>query len=166
LVKTLNLSDTQAKQLDTSLSQLNKDITKVRADKTLTPDAGNAKIADLESTMWAKFDGSLSTWQLSQLDNQRADDMVNAYAEKLKLTDDQRKQIRPLALVAVGNMREIRSKTTLSDTDRDAQVAATKADFRAKIRPLLTPVQQKQLDALVPKKTTQPLPALRANASK
>lgn len=166
LVKTLNLSDSQTKQLDISLTQLNKDITKVRADKTLNQDAGNAKVAGLESTMWAKFDSSLSTWQLTQLDNQRAGDMVNAYAEKLKLTDDQRKQILPLAVVAVGNMREIRSKTTLSDTDRDAQVAAAKAEFRAKIRPLLTTAQQKQLDSLVPKKSTQPLPSLGAAASK
>ena len=86
--------------------------------------------ADLENEAWAKFDGTLTTDQLAQLDRTRANEMVQAYSDKLKMSQKQAQQINLPALNAVVALRQIRSKSGLTKVDRDTQSMAVKAAFR------------------------------------
>ena len=72
---------------------------------------------------------------------QMADMMLNHLSSRLTLTDDEKAKIKPILEQQAAQMQK----------DRDAQHQVTQKaieDTRAKIKPLLTPDQQKALDAL------------------
>lgn len=69
------------------------------------------------------------------------DMMLNHLSEKLTLTDDEKAKIKPILEAQAAQMQK----------DMEAQRATMQKsmeDTRAKIKPLLTPDQQKQLDAM------------------
>ena len=69
------------------------------------------------------------------------DNVLNMLSTKLTLTDDQKAKLKPI----------IADQVTQIQKDMEAQRAAMQKDIedaKAKIKPLLTPDQQKQLDAL------------------
>lgn len=72
---------------------------------------------------------------------QMADMILNHLSSKLTLTDDEKAKIKPI----------IEQQTAQMQKDREAQhqdMLKSVEDTRAKIKPLLTPDQQKELDAL------------------
>jgi len=67
-------------------------------------------------------------------------------AQRLSLTDDENTKIAPILLSMGEAMQTLRADTTLDRQTRMQKMTAIWDDAKTKIRPLLTPDQQKTLD--------------------
>ena len=79
-------------------------------------------------------------------------DILDHLSQKLSLTDDEKAKVKPILDQQVADIqKQMEAVRDAVKKQIDAQHEAMKKqieDAKAKIRPLLTPDQQKQLDAL------------------
>lgn len=72
----------------------------------------------------------------------------NRIASELKLSDDQKNQLRPIFQEENKKLQELRQDTTLTAKDRRDQVRKTREQYLAKIKEHLTPDQVEQFKKL------------------
>src|SRR5262249_23186442 len=63
---------------------------------------------------------------------------VDAIAEKLKLTDDQKKQLQPILRDEAAKLRDLRQDTSLSNEERREKAKSIRDQSLAKIKPVLS----------------------------
>ena len=77
-----------------------------------------------------------------------SDEELQRLDKALKLTDDQKGQIKPILEDRQQKMQGLRSDTSLSDQDRRSKMRSTMEDSNKKIRDVLTDDQKKTFDEM------------------
>jgi Spy/CpxP family protein refolding chaperone len=78
------------------------------------------------------------------------DEELQRLDKALKLTDDQKNQIKPILEDRQQKMQSLRSDTSLSEQDRRSKMRSTFQDSNSKIRDLLNDDQKKKFDEMQP----------------
>jgi Spy/CpxP family protein refolding chaperone len=76
------------------------------------------------------------------------DEELQRLDKALKLTDDQKKQIKPILEERQQKMESLRSDTSLSQQDRWSKMRSAREDSDTKIRGLLNDDQKKKFDEM------------------
>ncbi len=121
-----------------------------------TPDAETRKKrAELEAKELAAVKALLTPEQLPKFDvaydaakANRGGDMVSALLEKLTLTDAQKTELAPIMKETSAKIATLRADETLTRRDKAGQMLEIWNAAKTKIRPTLTPDQQKLLDEM------------------
>jgi Spy/CpxP family protein refolding chaperone len=69
-------------------------------------------------------------------------------SKELSLTPAQKAKLRPVVEERARQMRALRDNKALSDEQRDAKAKKLRKAFRARLRSVLTPAQQKKTEAI------------------
>lgn len=77
-----------------------------------------------------------------------ANQMVQQMARRLKLSDDQISQIRPIVAEQISQGMALRSDNSIAPRDRMAKMMSLRAESASKIKAILTPDQRTQFDAM------------------
>jgi Spy/CpxP family protein refolding chaperone len=76
------------------------------------------------------------------------DEELQRLDKALKLTDDQKGQIKPILEDRQQKMQSLRSDTSLSEQDRRSKMKSTMEDSNSKIRDVLNDDQKKKFDEM------------------
>ena len=76
------------------------------------------------------------------------DEELQSLDKTLKLTDDQKSQIKPILEDRQQKMQSLRSDTSLSEEDRRSKMRSTMEDSNSKIRNVLNDDQKKKFDEM------------------
>ncbi|HET7100554.1 MAG TPA: hypothetical protein VFJ52_05335 [Terriglobia bacterium] len=75
-------------------------------------------------------------------------DQLARLTKQLKLTDEQQAKIKPILEEQHNKMMDLRQDTSMSREDRFARFREVRQDSLEKIKPILTPEQQKQWEKI------------------
>lgn len=76
------------------------------------------------------------------------EDHLARMTQQLKLTDEQQAKIKPILEIQHNKMMDLRQDTSMSREDRFAKFREIRQDSLEKIKPILTPDQQKQWEKI------------------
>ncbi|MGB7590495.1 MAG: hypothetical protein WBO19_04560 [Terriglobia bacterium] len=76
------------------------------------------------------------------------DEELQSLDKTLKLTDDQKSQIKPILEDRQQKMQSLRSDTSLSEQDRRSKMRSIREESNSKIRNLFTDDQKKKFDEM------------------
>ncbi len=96
----------------------------------------------------AKAQGGPSGEHMGRGHQMSPDEELQRLDKALKLTDDQKNQIKPILQDRQQKMQSLRSDTSLSQEDRRSKMRSTMEDSNSKIRNLLTDDQKKKFDEM------------------
>ena len=74
--------------------------------------------------------------------------ILTGFAEKLKLTEDQKAKVTPILTDLTDTMKKIREDDSIERRDKAEKMMSAWNDAKEKIRPILTADQQKSLDEI------------------
>ncbi len=78
----------------------------------------------------------------------RVEARLQKLATELNLTDDQKNQLKPILQDEVKQLKTVRDDSSMSADQKKAKIAEIRQNSRSQMRSVLTPEQQKKLDAM------------------
>lgn len=83
-----------------------------------------------------------------EVTRQRAAMRLQSLSSRLELTEEQKTRLRPILEAEAGDLRAVRMDTSISPEEQLLRYETVRNTYRERMNGVLTPDQQKQLDAL------------------
>ncbi len=145
----LNLTADQKAQIKTILDDQKVRVQEVKSNTSLSPADAKAQIKAIHVDTEARINAVLTPDQQAQLKQirreERGDKRENEGFKELNLTADQKAQIKSIRETAKAQIEAIKSNTSLSPAEQQAQIKTVRRSSMQSILALLTPEQQAQL---------------------
>ena len=95
-----------------------------------------------------------------------AQQRLQAMAQQLKLTPDQKSRILPILNEEIPKVKAVREDTSLPRNEKVSKLMDIRNETNSKIEPILSPEQQKKLESLKKETRKQPMADLKAKAGR
>jgi Spy/CpxP family protein refolding chaperone len=175
LIEQLNLTDAQKEKLRPILAHDAEQLTKLRADTSLSTDARAAKIRDLSDNTTTQMKALLKPDQISKLKDvheeltpaqsagvkEMVDKRMTTLTEKLNLTEAQKENLRPIVAHEMDGVTKLRADTSLTPDARRAKIHELGESLTNQMQAVLKPDQMTKLKEL----RKQEADAMRAKAA-
>ncbi|MEI6430693.1 MAG: hypothetical protein WCP07_00795 [bacterium] len=149
--KAINPTPEQQTKFDALEKTMMADLTELR---DVAPEERRGKMQEASTKFEKGIEALLTPEQLPvykdalEKERKRAQGGPMAQLEALNLTPEQKKQIEPIVKDTMAEIQKARQDRTGDRQTQMQQMMGILAGMKSKIRPLLTPAQQKQLDAM------------------
>jgi len=154
LSKELNLTKEQQGKIRPILENEMKEMRTVREDSSLTPEQKREKTKAIHQTTKESINKTLTPEQQKKFAEMKedarenrqgmAEKRIEMMSEKLNLTEQQKKDIKPIIENEMKEMRTVREDSSLTPEQRREKTKAIRQTTQAELNKILTPEQQKK----------------------